>query len=397
MKKSGYHQGKAGSLISMRMSVGSMIVVLATPGVQGAAGVAGADAATGFTALASGRKSFRPASSVSSAVSFGVLPAFRSDRTVVVASMSALFCLSLKLAQLVQTVATVAMVRRAKATFFMGGGAGGMVDLISWGLACFGCRTWPPSFDSGQASTMFYNIPEHRPRCTERWPYPMAASLMQTGLATALQPWHLSRFCGVVSRLAACIMAGQPGKARRSVSAFRPGLQPSPKLDPSPIAFFMSSKPDFTFSAKLSTFGGPHDKGVAFNEGLAVYPMYDTHAQRSGLFLADQPPGTTGPARRLNPEAMYVAIRFAATADHMGVMIAGKGVCLPICTPLQWLRENEVFISADQGKTWHSAKVADWGPNGDTRRGVDMSPGLAHKLGVPTDAMVLVRIPGAGR
>ncbi len=64
-------------------------------------------------------------------------------------------------------------------------------------------------------------------------------------------------------------------------------------------------------SGKMSTFGGPADDGVGPHEGLALVGPGDlTSWWFSCLFLAEQPPGTTGLARRLNPEAFYLAMRW---------------------------------------------------------------------------------------
>ena len=61
------------------------------------------------------------------------------------------------------------------------------------------------------------------------------------------------------------------------------------------------------FSGKCSWFGGPDDTGVDPDEGLAFIYDYDTAPD---LFLDEQPPGTSGLARRLDPDAFYVACRW---------------------------------------------------------------------------------------
>lgn len=59
-------------------------------------------------------------------------------------------------------------------------------------------------------------------------------------------------------------------------------------------------------SGKVSWFGGPNDDGVAPDEGLAfIYDIDDA----PHLFLDKQPEGTTGLARRLNPEMPYIRHR----------------------------------------------------------------------------------------
>src|SRR5215510_3385628 len=60
---------------------------------------------------------------------------------------------------------------------------------------------------------------------------------------------------------------------------------------------------------KMSHFGGPNDDGVAPDEGLSLFDAGDVEANQD-LFLLTQPPGTTGLARRLNPQAKYLACRW---------------------------------------------------------------------------------------
>src|SRR5215831_7850460 len=58
---------------------------------------------------------------------------------------------------------------------------------------------------------------------------------------------------------------------------------------------------------KCSWFGGPNDTGVAPDEGLAF--IYDVD-EAPHLFLDEQPIGTTGLARRLDPDVYYIACRW---------------------------------------------------------------------------------------
>src|SRR6476659_8565060 len=58
---------------------------------------------------------------------------------------------------------------------------------------------------------------------------------------------------------------------------------------------------------KVSWFGGPDDTGVSPSEGLAfIYEVSDCPQ----LFLPSQPPGTSGLARRLDPDVFYIACRW---------------------------------------------------------------------------------------
>jgi hypothetical protein len=124
---------------------------------------------------------------------------------------------------------------------------------------------------------------------------------------------------------------------------------------------------------KMSTFGGPNDPGVAPDEGLALYDKNDV-AANPDIFLPAQPANTTGEARRLDPNANYIACRWDISA-----------------TPRAFLRTIKVRVSAN-GKT-EEARPVDSGPNPATGRVADLSPGLATKLGLNTDDVCTVEIP----
>jgi len=132
-------------------------------------------------------------------------------------------------------------------------------------------------------------------------------------------------------------------------------------------------KPTFYAAGKCSWFGGPKDKGVTPDEGLAFLYEYDDAPH---LFLPKQPPGTTGLARRLNPKVYYVACRWDYDV-----------------TPKTMLADStkKARVSAD-GKTF-LAWPADWGPNENTGRVADLSSGLMEALGLETDQEVEVLYP----
>jgi hypothetical protein len=124
---------------------------------------------------------------------------------------------------------------------------------------------------------------------------------------------------------------------------------------------------------KVSSFGGPSDTGVAPDEGLAfIYDVDDA----PHLFLPSQPPGTTGLARRLNPEIAYFAVRF--NYDE---------------TPKPMLLEIKGLVRAPKTGREFVAYPADWGPHTDTGRVADISPGLMDRLGISTDDDVEVVYP----
>jgi hypothetical protein len=133
-------------------------------------------------------------------------------------------------------------------------------------------------------------------------------------------------------------------------------------------------------SGKMSVFGGPEDTVVAADEGLALFEPVHVPANKQ-LFLDAQPPGTTGLARRLNPEAKYLACRWEYAE-----------------TPKDFLREITVKVSNPANGKSEVARPVDWGPHISTGRVADLSPALARALGLNTDDVcnLEVPLPGAG-
>ena len=130
--------------------------------------------------------------------------------------------------------------------------------------------------------------------------------------------------------------------------------------------------PSLHLSGKVSYFGGPEDSGVAPDEGLAfIYEVSD--APR--LFLPHQPEGTTGLARRLNPHVHYIATRWNYDV-----------------TPPDMLLSQQALVRVPAGIEL-TAWPADWGPNTNTGRVADISPGLMEDLGLTTDDEVEVIFP----
>jgi len=129
------------------------------------------------------------------------------------------------------------------------------------------------------------------------------------------------------------------------------------------------------FEGKASHFGGPQDMGVAPDEGLAFFQDDD---EAPTIFLPQQPPGTTGLARRLDPETSYVACRWDYDV-----------------TPKAMLRDQSLLALVRLKKTGKKslARPADWGPHQDTGRAADLSPGLLKSLGGVTDDEVEVTYP----
>jgi hypothetical protein len=129
----------------------------------------------------------------------------------------------------------------------------------------------------------------------------------------------------------------------------------------------------FDVTGKMSTFGGPDDMGVAPDEGLAF--IHQT-ADQPSLFLPQQPFGTTGLARRLDPEQMYVACRW----DYAR-------------TPRDMLLKHRALVRVPGTTKAMPALPADWGPGEQTSRAADLSPGLAQLLGLDTNDVVQVTFP----
>ena len=142
-----------------------------------------------------------------------------------------------------------------------------------------------------------------------------------------------------------------------------------PPDQPPPVA----TAPLASFKGKVSWFGGPDDKGVSPSEGLAFIYSYDA---RPDLFLPKQPPGTTGLARRLNPDVFYIACRWDY-AKTPKAMLAEKS--------------KQALVTAN-GRSF-MAWPSDWGPHKDTGRVADISPGLMKALGIKTDDVVEVLYP----
>jgi N-acetylmuramoyl-L-alanine amidase len=138
----------------------------------------------------------------------------------------------------------------------------------------------------------------------------------------------------------------------------------------------------FVAEGTVSWFGGPNDTGVSPSEGLAF--IYTTEDQPL-LFLSYQPEGTTGLARRLNPDQLYVACRWPYDSTNKA----------------KWrevlLTEMALVYAPKTGK---SVKVypADWGPHEEkTGRAADLSPRALEHLGIETDDEVIVTFPCTNR
>ena len=132
----------------------------------------------------------------------------------------------------------------------------------------------------------------------------------------------------------------------------------------------------FRVEGKMSTFGGPHDLGMAANEDLALFTKADLQDPKYAyLFLPASPPGTSGLGRRLNPDQYYFACRWNY-AD----------------TPKEFLRRALARVENPANGRAVDARPVDWGPHPSTGRVADLSPGLAAALGLNTDDIVRITI-----
>ncbi len=139
----------------------------------------------------------------------------------------------------------------------------------------------------------------------------------------------------------------------------------------------------FHVKGKCSWFGGPEDTGVSPSEGLAwIYDLDD--APSPELFLSYQPEGTSGLARRLNPDSFYVACRFYPEGDA-----DAKAAMRPILLEEMALVRNPK--NGKQVKCWAS----DWGPHDEKTGGrvADLSPAALEYLGLTTDQECEVVFP----
>src|SRR5215831_16627200 len=124
------------------------------------------------------------------------------------------------------------------------------------------------------------------------------------------------------------------------------------------------------FSGSCSHFGGPDDTGVSKSEDLAWWETWDqvVDAGAEHLFLDDQPAGTTGLARRLDPAAYYVACRWDYDETRKKTLAD---------------QANTAIVYAPDTEKAFLAQPTDWGPHEEeTGRAADLSPGLMEALGI---------------
>lgn len=137
-------------------------------------------------------------------------------------------------------------------------------------------------------------------------------------------------------------------------------------------------------SGRVSSFGGPGDIGVGDTEGLSCIDNNDLNDWWFRRIFVS--PGSwvnsKGLARNLDPNAFYCAMRWAYGSfdDVQGDILTGYA--------RNQVRRAIIIIEANN-KTIY-AQAADWGPNTDTGRFIDLSPVILTKLGVETNDAVTV-------
>lgn len=139
-------------------------------------------------------------------------------------------------------------------------------------------------------------------------------------------------------------------------------------------------------SGKCSSFGGPNDTGVGNQEGLSCIDNSDLQEWwfRRIFVEPDNWDNNKGLVRNLNPVAFYCAMRWG-----YGSFNGVQGEILQEFTR-ETIRRSLFIIEANAKKVY--AQAADWGPNTDTGRLIDLSPGICHALGVSTDDKVSVSV-----
>jgi hypothetical protein len=138
----------------------------------------------------------------------------------------------------------------------------------------------------------------------------------------------------------------------------------------------------FLGSGKMSVFGGPADEGVGPHEDLALIGPTDLGLWwYACLFLPESPAGTTGLARRLNPRAFYLAMRWNYALHPKQLL---RNALVKLTNPVN---ERHVFarpVECGPG----DGSIIDGQRTPDTGRIADLSPGAATALGLQTDDIV---------
>lgn len=193
-------------------------------------------------------------------------------------------------------------------------------------------------------------------------------------LNNTTEPAVLIEVCFVNSKADIDIYHAKFGTICSAIAAALAGEEVAPGPEPEPPSGVL-----FNASGTCSWFGGPADTGVSPSEGLAF--IYDLD-EAPYLFLPQQPPNTSGLARRLDPGVFYLACRWDYDVTSK-LMLRDSG--------------HMALVTAKQSGVSRLAHPADWGPHEEqTGRAADLSPGLMDNLGLDTDDEVTVIYPYLG-
>lgn len=162
---------------------------------------------------------------------------------------------------------------------------------------------------------------------------------------------------------------------------------------------------------RMSTFGGPEDQGVGLHEGLALISENDVTLSRyAHLFMSVEAaalviakrenipaPAKIGMARRLNPLAFYLAMRWDQALAPFRHVYRNSDNTVNAQT-FTILRHGIVRLTNPENGFCLFATPVDYGPGDgrvidgkptrDTGRIADLSPGAAKFLLLQTDDIV---------
>jgi hypothetical protein len=116
---------------------------------------------------------------------------------------------------------------------------------------------------------------------------------------------------------------------------------------------------------KISFFGGPNDKDMKHDEGLAYYEHNEADL-RPDLFVPRGTDPNEGTSKRLrSTQACYIALR----------MTGGR----------EKLRDSLWKVTNPKTGQFVIASLVDWGPAESTGRSADVSDAIGRSLRVQTD------------
>jgi hypothetical protein len=139
--------------------------------------------------------------------------------------------------------------------------------------------------------------------------------------------------------------------------------------------FNVAPKTGSTIRGRIGMWGGPNDSSVAPSEGLALINPQEW-PQFQEYLLPNQPEGTSGLARRLDPKSSYISARWDLTRF-----------------PRRFLQTHKVTVTNPRDGKTAEAQPVDWGPDAKSGRVADISPGLAQKLGLSIGDEAIIQIP----